>query len=256
MGWIQTVLIFLLAAAVNLRAATMSETLLSIYPNESTACGTLNTSLTATNRLLEGFQITTTGYEHIYSAIGYTEVGTTANITPAADSTSLTSGKPTGACNQAWKLVVPTDGTHTYAQWDNSTEIDIDASGFTATFYLYIEVAPDATENYSVFRLSNSTDSGVVSVTLNNTAGVVQVRAVGSTASNLINTATGAWHKIVVFLSTVTSSCTIAVNDGTAETFTRTSNRDVQIMRFGSPLSLGAGDSGTIWFDLIALGTP
>lgn len=222
-----------------------------IAPVTASSCATSDTP-TSHDELLEGFQTATTGYE-----LTWTQAGTTANITAAADSTALTSNKPTAACNQAWKLTVPTDGTETYAMNDRGSEIDIDSVNLDFSIAFYVETAPDAGESYMLVQTLNASDSTVFFVRLNNSAGTVQVRAEGpSSTPSYTNISTGTWNVITVHLDTTLGSCSYAVNGGASIAFTRTASRDYRKLRIGAPNSLEANDSGTVWFDVICVNSP
>lgn len=218
-----------------------------------TACATSDTSLPH-DELLEGFQTATTGYENTWA-----ETGTTANITAAADSTALTSGKPAGACNQAWKLVVPTDGTETYTQWNRGSSINPTTQAATFTFYVYIETPPDNGEVFYIFSLGSVTSpaTAVARISLRNTTGTITLTAVGSSSSADVTVTTGAWHKVATYIDTSTTGnlSTLTIDGGAANGFNRNTTA-MQYLSLGATSSLEANDSGTLWFDLVCLNTP
>lgn len=217
------------------------------------ACATSDTSLPH-DTLLEGFQTATTGYENTW-----TETGTTANITEAADSTALTTGKPTGACNQAWKVVFPADGTETYAQWDRGSVIDVAVTAINVVFYLLVESPMDAGETSLILSGSETTNpsaSQCFEVALGRTGSNTEVWAIGATAASKTVITTGAWHKIDVHIDTTAANSTISVDEAAPNSFTRSSTWDVRYMNIGGVRGIDVNDNATIWFDVICVNTP
>lgn len=218
------------------------------------ACATSDTLL-AHDELLEGFE--GDGYE-----LTWTEGGTTANITEGADSSALTANKPLGACDKAWKIVVPTDGTETWATWDRGSAIDPAVNNIDSVFYFYVESGPDtATEEYSIFQIGGSSSATPSStsntrIILKNNAGNITIRASSSVNSAEITVATPAqWNKVAVHFNTTAGSSTITLNDGTPQSFTRAATT-VRYFHLGPGQGLDANENGTIWMDVVAVDTP
>lgn len=217
------------------------------------ACSTYNTT-NAWDNFIEGFQTPTTGYESNV----WTGVGTTANITVPADSSSLTTYKPDGACNQAFKLVVPTDGTETYIRGDLGASIDLDTIQTDVYFSLYVETGPDNSESYFIFGYRQSTTpSPSASIALGKTAGGQLQLTCGSS----VNISAGQWYVIKwsfdIAQAVGGSSMTIWSNGSEigSVTFQRAATTDMRYIFSGAIAGLDVNDSGTIWFDLIAIKT-
>lgn len=203
---------------------------------------------------LEGFQTATTGYENTWS-----EFGTTANITPAGDSSALTSGKPTGACNQAIKFVMPSDGTETYIRWNRGSLLDIDSVGLDLVFYIYVEdlIATDL-QQYNMVVLSSGDTIGTYAtyLALGRSGANTYLNANGADASANIIFTRNAWHQVNLHLHSIAGGSYINVDGGSNQPFTRVVGVDFQYLWFGSVSGLAASENNTIWFDLICLNTP
>lgn len=211
------------------------------------ACSTYQTT-NAWDDFIDGFQTATTGYE----SNGWVGVGTTANIYPAADSSALTSGKPDGACSQALKIVLPTDGTETYARCDLGVAIDLDVVQTDLYFCIYIESLEGNCQILS-YRTS-TTPSASYPVTLSSTA----IRA-GASAE--IPVASGQWYTVKLSYDTAAAvnGSVISVWSGGSlvgsASFTRSSG-DMRYLFLGGVVALDATtDYGTIWFDLVSVKT-
>lgn len=201
--------------------------------------------------LLEGFQ--TPGYEN-----SWTEVGTTANINDQYDSSALSTGKPTGACDLALQLTAPTDGTETYFKWNNGSEIDLDTQAVDVVFYLYLDTAPDDGENFYLLLAQTAGSTTDVYITLRNNAGTIEIAGSGASTSAYQSISTGQWLKVKLHMDTTTSGSLsyIQVDDGTKRMFNRMSSRDFQYLSLGTVLGLDVNDSAVMIFDLIAINTP
>jgi hypothetical protein len=222
------------------------------------ACSTTDTTLPH-DTLLEGFQLASNGYGD-GNSFTTTEVGTTANIDSYADSSALASGKPDGACDRAWKLTVPTDGTETYVYYDLGSSIDTDTVMINVVFYLWVEAGSmDANgESCFVMQLGNGTTPGTSEtcrINLKNSGGNIQLEAGAASTTTATTITTGAWHKVALHIDTTNTSCSLTIDDGTTYTFQRGAF-DVRYLFFGASQNLGAGENGTLWFDLITINTP
>lgn len=202
------------------------------------------------DEMLDGFQNATTGYE-----LTWTESGTTANISKPYDSTALSSGKPTGAANRALRIVQPTDGTETFASWNRGSNIARASSALDFIFYVYVD---STSSGYSatLARVTNITNSTVMSLELTESAGTLTLQATGSTSSSAATISQDTWVKVHIHLDTTAANCYLQINDGgTTNTFTRAS-QDYGILRLGAIANLGAGETSTILFDLVCWNTP
>lgn len=214
-------------------------------------CATSDTTLPH-DTLLEGFG--TPGYEN-----AWTEVGTTANIDDAADSSALTDGKPDGACDTAFYLDVPTDGTETFSRYNHGSTIDL--SGTELDFYMYLWVAtrPDAGESFQIVKVSQYTGgSAIGSIFLsysNESGGQLRLQGYGSGLSDVVVISEDTWVKVKMHLDTTAADSYIQVDDGDNKTFTR-GNESPQYFFIGAVSSLEANDNAQLYFDLICVNTP
>lgn len=222
-------------------------------------CSTYDTTNTW-NRFIEGFGMVSTGYE---SNNLWSLTGTAENVTPNGDSTALTTGKPAGACNQALKVVVPTDGTETYTATTNSLLIDLDTVQADLTLCLYVETGPDAGEGYSIVSYRGSaTPSSSTGIRLQNTGGQIEIFARGAVNSSVINISAGQWYTVRLSFDTAQaaggSSMTVWANGSAvgSVTFQRQAGTDLNFLFVGAPYDLTANESGTVWFDLIGIKIP
>lgn len=214
------------------------------------ACATTQTT-NVWDDLLEGFQ-DVDGYDNTW-----TQVGTTANITAGADSSALTTGKAPGQCAKAWKLIVPTDGTETFAYWDYGSSVNLDSQAMSVTCNLYIESAPLAADNYVIFSFRGTAIPGVIGnmVLLQNVAGVVSLNCWGQ----LVTVSAGQWYTVKITLATTAASSTFEVWSQGSLTGSATVTRDTATFRYlfmGATRLLETDDSGTLWFDTVAINTP
>lgn len=222
-------------------------------------CSTYDTT-NAWDNFIEGFQIDTSGYESnvLYSVWITNGVG---NVNYAFDSSSLTTGKPPGACNQCWRIVLPTDGTEAWARADLGAAIDIDTIQTDLTISIYVESGPGTSKSYfiAIWGTSATAVSWAVGLDINNNAGQLQLRA-RATSTVTVNISAGQWYTAVISLDTARAvggstlyvySEDSLVNSGT---FQRNAS-DIRYIFIGGPNSLDSGDSGTLDFDLITIKT-
>jgi len=220
------------------------------------ACAS-NQTTNSWDELLEGFETASTGYE----ASGWTEFGTTANISHAADSSALATGKPDGACSKAWKLVVPTDGTATGARWDRGSTIDLDTVQTDVWFSFYVETAPDSGEGFFIWEYTGLSSPENFGLQLRNNGGTLQVITVAGGGSDAINILTDRWYvgKISFDVAAAADGTTFTLwSNGSVvgtDSFTRHSAVDLRYIYIGATSFLEAGDSGTVWFDLLQVKT-
>lgn len=214
------------------------------------------------DNFLEGFEIPVSGYESNV----WTEVGTTANIQHAYDSSGLSTYKPPGDCNQCWHIAVPNDGTETYAKGDlgAANTIDLDTVQTEVTINFYLETKqPNLAAIEPILALNADGGFGVYTGLQyeNDGANVPTIRAAGSSNSPWISIATGQWYTIVLMLDTAQavdgSSITIWSNGslvGAPQPFRRGAV-DLRFVWLGPHTGLGANQSCTFDVDLVAIKT-
>lgn len=246
---------WLIPLAASAQSFTYSDSaFLCPNPPSGGACATSQTT-NSWDDLLEGFE-DGDGYD-----VTWTEIGTTANITEGADSASLTSGKAPGQCNKAWKLAAPTDGTATYARWDNGSTIDLDTVAVVISLQFYVEVEPDNNEGWSIlsYRISTTPTSGAGAVLLKTAGGVLTVAGTGTGATGIAITG-GQWYTLVFTLDTARavdgSSLKVFANGSlVGSDLYQRSTDDLRYLYIGAPVGLAVNESGTIWFDLVSIKT-
>lgn len=223
------------------------------------ACSTYNTT-NAWDNFIEGFNVATTCLESNV----WTTNGTTANWTIPADSTALTTYKPAGACNQAVKLVVPTDGTETYLKADLGAAIDVDTIQTDVYFSFYLETAPDvAGETYSIFFCGPQCDGDIylaTDVQIRLFVAQPQIRVTSDDTTTWRNISAGQWYVVKLSFGTSPtagqSTFTLWSNNTQicSDAFDRQAG-DIRCLYLGAPYGLAANESGTIWFDLLTVKT-
>lgn len=229
-------------------------------PVASATCSTFDTT-NAWDNFIDGFQIATTGYESNVSYSVWSEVGTTANIYEAADSSALTTYKPSGACSQALKFVFPTDGTETYSYANLGAAIDLDTIQTDIYFALYVETGPDNGEAVQIFSYRGTSVPGAYGVTIDNSGGQLRLSTAGGSGSAYQNISAGQWYTIKLSYDTAVGedgSALYIFSNGelvSSDAFTRAATIDIQYIFFGGVVSLSANDSGTLWFDLVSVKT-
>lgn len=220
------------------------------------SCATTDTTL-GRDQFLEGFQTVTTGVNDGNSWT-YTEVGTTANIDTYHDTTALTTGKPTGACDRGMRIVAPSDGTETYGQWNKGSEIDVDAGGLVVVFHIYVETALDDTESVYVGGAVNGAGNTCFFVNMRNSGGNTQLQTSASTVASWTTVSTGTWVEVKVTLDAAAAAggCSVTYNGASGGTFTRIAARDLQTLKLGCVSGLESGDTPTFAWDLVAIDVP
>lgn len=213
-----------------------------------TACATSDTALPH-DTLLEGFGAP--GYE----VSGWTEsIGAGGSIDDTADSSSLTTNKPTGACDTALRVI--SSGAVTYAQWDSGSARIYNFDFYFHIYFSTITVASGGT--YVIFTVNNSSlnPAGTVrvQVRLRNTAGTLTIEAQGDTSSSTTTVTTGQWYKVKIHLDATAASSYIQVNDGAQNSFTRgTGGANWRYMEVGGTRDVGAGEVLDAYYDVIAI---
>lgn len=254
MKLILAILFAAFAASAQVPQETVNNWMLMAVPN-SGPCSTYNTT-NAWDNFIEGFQTTTTGYE----SNGWTAFGTTANIYPATDTSSLGTYKPAGACSQALKIIAPNNGAETYAFITNNIDLDAQATDVTFSFYVASGTV-SAGADYAIFRYYDYVAAAGTRVYLTETSGNLGIYPYGTTifATNTISADT--WYTCVLSLDAAQavggSSLKLFSNGsqvGTTTAFRRPA-ADIGVTRVGFNFGLDAGETGTIYYDIIAIKT-
>ena len=213
------------------------------------ACETTDTALPH-DTLLEGWP---TGFDNP----GATWItNTTGGTVEIADTTLLTTNKPDGACNEGLKVVW--NAAVTYLEYDYGSSIDIDTVNLDIYFSIYVD-AIDTGDIIRCFSCGTSTTPGAsapVQLQITESAGTIAFVADGAVDSASVSgLALDRWHNIMLHLDTTAESSYMTVNGGAHQAFTRAA-ADVRYCFFGATASVGAGESGTFYYDVFSLNTP
>lgn len=245
---VKYLLILLCSAQLALGQSWFGAMLTAQHP-VSAVCATTDTSLPH-DTFLEGFQ--GTGYE---SGVTIFESGIPNED---ADTTSLTSGKPSGACSEAAYYDV--SGAEVYTRWDLGANADL-TGGMDFYCYLYIQAQPDNTEAIRIAVLGSTTSSStayICQLNIVGTTGNPSLSVIGSVNSSTVSVAMNTWHKVKIHLDATASAggSHMEVNDnGSPVTFTRFNN-NLRYIFAGGVTSVGATDNVQVYFDLLTLDIP
>jgi hypothetical protein len=230
--------------------ARMNPYILGSGVSAAPACSTADSSIPH-DVFIEGFQ--GTGYE-LAATYTFTETGSPDED---YDSTSLSTGKPTGACNEAYN--VDTTGSEVYTILDLgaanvlalSSDLDIYFSFyFTASTDMYVDILfVDKTQVYGGGK--------VATVGLYKSGSTLQIRPTGSTSGTLTNITASAWHSCVLHLDSTAADSTLTCDGGSPIGFTRYTNSPDQVrgILFGG-LGVSGSENLNIVFDLLAVDRP
>lgn len=232
----------------------------SIYPTtiSTNTCSTTSTT-NIYDSLIEGFEAED-GYDQTW-----TEVGATTNLVAGADTSALTTAKPPGNCDKAFKSVVlPMEGIETYSRTDVGL-IDLDTINVSIAFNFYISSGPDTHgETYSIFGTSQTTSpfANGPNVRISNSGGNLLLDCIGASTSASITVLAGQWYTILITLDTAQAAggCTFSIFSGgsqvsTTKTFQRLASNDLRYVFLGVPFSLSSGEDGTFYMDCVTVKT-
>lgn len=253
-------IILALLCAVVLTVQADRRRLLMARQAQSSACATADTTLPH-DTLLEGFQVSAPSYYETNWSIGGTGGGLTLNAD--ADTTSLTTGKPAGACDQALQMTIAqTDTQESSIYWDYGSAIDVDTVSVDLFCYIYVSVIPDGAEDVTFLSFKTSTSPDASS----GSSARIIIKADGSnfallangttSSSDVTGLAVNTWHKLQLHIDATAASSSLTVNDGTPVTFTRRATTDPRYLHFGSLDAAISGDSVTMFVDLVTLDFP
>lgn len=242
-------LILALLLAVGVAMATSRRGFVAPQSGAAAACSKGQTT-NQWSLLIEGF---TSGYD----SNQWVEVGATTNITEGADSSALTSAKPPGACDTAWRIVDSNDAATTRARIavGSITNNSVIVLGFN----LYIAEGPDTMgEAYQIYGFTAATAaSSVRGINLqNNGGGQLQLQAKGAVDSTAINVSAGQWYTVILQLDPIAGAdgSTFSVYSGGSQVgtdaFTRTDS-DIVYLHIGLVLGTAVGEEADLYFDQI-----
>lgn len=235
---------FLAGRSAAFQAATVAE------------CATTDTAI-AHDTLLEGF---TSPAENTW-----TEAGTSGSVSVGVDTSSLTTGKPDGACDTAMRLYRA--GGSSAGNWYRhalASTIDLDTQALDCTFYLYIgtgfATSGSVLTIFGVNPTTTASASSAASITLNYDGSNMRVRGRGGASSTAYqNLTANSWNRIDLHIDTSTTGnlTYIKVNGGSAIGFNRsTDGSDASYITIGAAEGAVTSDSLTAYFDLLCINTP
>lgn len=185
--------------------------------------------------------------------------GDSATFTTNYDTSALSTGKPTGACNVGLRCVVTGANAFDAYRFARGSAIAAGTANVDFRFYVYIQTILSGTGRIPIMVAGQGVDpSGglVFSVEWRDDGGGVnEVRASATTDSAWLALTANSWNKIHVHVDATNTNSTIAVNDGGAQTFSSSATNALQYAYVGACFA-GAGAAGTLVFDLLAINTP
>jgi hypothetical protein len=174
------------------------------------------------------------------------------------DTSGLTTGKPTGACNRAVEVTVNGTAGNESLYWDRGAAVTIASNPTRFTWHVYVTSLLDDTEMFTAWSI-NTTATGSGSVTawinLRRSGANMEVQAEGSASSAWAALTANSWNAIVVNLAATPSASTIAVNGGTANTFTY-SGTQWRYFHYGAVQQHSINEACVYKMDLVAIDFP
>lgn len=200
------------------------------------------------------------GWESGDSGTWTSWVGTdTVTYNTSFDTSALTTGKPSGACDVGVEVAVSTTSGDESLFWDLGSTFDYTSNPLDTTFYIYVTTAMDSGENFTVVSLNTSTTgSGSISawVNLRNNAGTLEMQCEASSSSAWVALTANSWNKVRVRLLGGASASFLDINDAASPaTFTSVGNA-FRYFHYGAVQNHAANEACTYIIDLVAINTP
>lgn len=171
------------------------------------------TTPNANNKMLEGFGIKGVGYENWGIPAGgttnkWTVFGDSTKLFPAYNIEALTTNKPTGSCDQAFRFINGTDGVEAVASFDFGLTNDLTSATHSnlITFNLMVESLPAAGNEYYWFSINpgyspSLPHEGLRMVRLSASTFRIQWAASGSLTLNM-----STWYAVRIYFDTAGSA--------------------------------------------------
>lgn len=220
-------------------------------PAAGGACATSDTTL-AHDTMLEGWG---SGAENTWTAWQNAD---SVAFNTSYNSSALTTGKPTGACDTAIEVAVSNTAGEESLYWNNGSAITLATTPTDFVFYIYITSGMDDGEVFTIVNINTgATGTGSVSafINLRNSSGTFQVQGEGNSSSAWASLTASQWNKVTVHFDSTAANCYINVNDGSNQTFTRLGTT-WQYIHIGAPYGHAANEACTYILDLFAVNTP
>jgi hypothetical protein len=217
-------------------------------------CATSDTTLPH-DQLLEGWGAG--GAENTWTSW----VGTdTVSFNQNFDTSALTTGKPTGACDTGTQVTVTTAAGDESLYWDRGSAVTMASQAVDHYHYLYVTTEPDAGEAFVYISLNASaTGSGSITtwIKMRSNGGQMEVQAEGASASAWVAITENSWNKIKVHMDTATTGSTsyIQVNDGATQGYNRFGT-EFRYVHYGAVQEHAINENAVYVLDLITADFP
>ena len=210
----------------------------------ASACLSTDTTFSH-GQFLEGFQTATTGYENTWAGSGGT-------VNAATDTTSLTTGKVTGQCDQAFSLAATATLTTRYTDFGAG----VLTYPMTVTLMFYVDAQTDETySNILTVGSSTGISSGIYNgLQFSRSGSAYQVRGRGTSQSAWAAITVNSWNTIVLRIDhTNATSSYINVNGGSNQTFDSDGAGGERYLIIGQNAFIGTPATGNLYFDLLCI---
>lgn len=221
-------------------------------------CATADTVL-AHDEMLYGWESSETSLGTWTGPTSVTDVDA-ATFTTNYDTSALSTGKPTGACNVGLRTVFTgTGGGYDTYRFARGSSIAAGSATVDFRFYVYVQTILSGVGRTPIMVAGQATvPDGGLSFSVewrDDGGGTNEVRASATTDSAWLALTANSWNLIHVHVDATNTNSTIAVNGGSAQTFTSSATNAIQYAYVGACFA-GVGAAGTIVFDLLAINTP
>lgn len=171
------------------------------------------------------------------------------------DTSALTTGKPTGACNVGLRCTLTGTAGFDSKRFDRGSTVAA-GTAIDLEFHIYVQ-ANLSSSRIGIFTGGQNPDpTGGNSFTVEfQTDSVPQVRGSGDTDSEWQSLTANSWNRVRIHIDATAANSTITVNSGSAAGFTSSSVSGVRYIYVGGN-AVGAGLTGQFVIDLTAAATP
>ena len=180
-----------------------------------------------------------------------------ATFDTAYDTSALSTGKAAGQCNVGLRTTFTgTGGGYDTYRFDRGSAITL-GTAVDIKFYVYVQSTISGVGRTTIFCVGQATDptGGIAAnVEMRDNGGTTEVRGDASTSSAWIALTANSWNLVHIHIDSTAASSSIAVNGGSAQTFT-SGAVNVQYIYIGACFA-GVGTGGQFVTDLVAVNTP
>lgn len=177
---------------------------------------------------------------------------------PTYNTSSLTTGKPTGGCDTAWRLTLTGTAGFETKYFDKGSIIG-PAVNLDIVFYIYPQVAVSGGNGRITIQSGGESTTPASSAAYeielrDDGAGNHEVRAGSTTDSSWLVLTANSWNKVTLHLDATIANSSIQVNAGTPATFTSNAVRGVRYLHWCAIAA--TGEAGQFALDLMAVNSP